>query len=279
MTSPPPPPPPPSAATYELSRDFSITANPNGAWSYGWESTLGGIFGVLPYLKRFASDNGVPLADWQLDSTTAPVIARNMGSTTAVSAGGHFTGPPGTVWMNPGFDGRPENFGVIRFKVPAGQPGTYKVETSVRSLFDTDFSADADFHVLKNGTEVFGEFMVPNSSTGYSNVFRLGPSDTIDFAIGRGADGISGNTGLKIQAAVTRVFTSQITIAGLCHLGQFAFTLNADEGANYDIDASEDLVHWTRLTGITNCPASISITDTDSENFPNRFYRARVVDQ
>ena len=58
----------PPAPTYDLSRDFSTTANPNGAWSYGWQSTLGGSFGLLPYLKTFASDNGVPLADWQLDT-------------------------------------------------------------------------------------------------------------------------------------------------------------------------------------------------------------------
>jgi len=29
-------------AVYNAVNDFSITSNPNGAWSYGWTSTLGG---------------------------------------------------------------------------------------------------------------------------------------------------------------------------------------------------------------------------------------------
>ena len=32
------------AATYDAAADFSITSNPNGSWSYGWEASLGGAF-------------------------------------------------------------------------------------------------------------------------------------------------------------------------------------------------------------------------------------------
>ena len=30
------------AATYDVSNDFSTSSNPNGVWSYGYETTLGG---------------------------------------------------------------------------------------------------------------------------------------------------------------------------------------------------------------------------------------------
>src|SRR5437588_6779441 len=33
-----------AAAKYDAAADFSASANPNGAWSYGWEATLGGAF-------------------------------------------------------------------------------------------------------------------------------------------------------------------------------------------------------------------------------------------
>src|SRR6185369_472376 len=56
--------PPPAVVVYDLSRDWSSTANPNGPWSFGWESVLGGDFGLLPYTKGFFSDNGVPLLSW-----------------------------------------------------------------------------------------------------------------------------------------------------------------------------------------------------------------------
>jgi len=78
---------------------------------------------------------------------------RNMGNATAISAGGTFTGPPGTVWFGPGDDGTPRNFGVIRLTVPQGGDGDYRLETSVRSLFDAANSADSDVHVVKNGQE------------------------------------------------------------------------------------------------------------------------------
>jgi hypothetical protein len=80
--------------------------------------------------------------------------------------------------------------------------------TFVQSLFDFDRSRDADFHVLKNGREVFGQFLPPNSGTSYSNLLSLAAGDTIDFAIGRGADGTTYDTGLKIQATLTPLTNS-----------------------------------------------------------------------
>jgi hypothetical protein len=43
----------------------------------------------------------------------------------------------------------------------------------VRSLFDFARSRDADFHVLRNGHELFGRFLPPNSGASYSNTITL----------------------------------------------------------------------------------------------------------
>src|SRR3954452_351756 len=64
---------------YDLSRDFSTAVNPNGVWTYGAQTALGGSITLLAYVKTYSADNGVPLADWQLTSSLAPTLARNMG--------------------------------------------------------------------------------------------------------------------------------------------------------------------------------------------------------
>src|SRR5207244_2353918 len=78
----------PTAVVYDLSSDFSATVNPTGPWSYGWVSNFNGVFNLLTFEKNFSSDNGVPLADWQVTDVLQPSVVRNMGSTTAISAGG-----------------------------------------------------------------------------------------------------------------------------------------------------------------------------------------------
>jgi N-acetylneuraminic acid mutarotase len=198
------PPQPPPVASFDLSRDYSLAANPNGPWSYGYLTALShGSFGLLGASRTFSADNGVPIAAWELETYQLPGVWKVLGPEVAHSDADHFTAEPGTVYFAPGADGAPENFGAIRFTVPADGGGNYRIETTVVSLFDHDRSRDADFHVLKNGQELFGQFLSPNSGTGYSNVLALVAGDSIDFAIGRGADGLTADTGLKIQASLT----------------------------------------------------------------------------
>src|SRR5262249_51328022 len=113
-------PPPPGPKLYDLSRDFSPSSNPTAAWSYGYLETLDGPFTLLTFIKSFYSHHGAALAASQVGDSFAPGGSRVMGGSTAVSAGGAFTGPPGTVWFGPGNDGSSRNFGVIRLTVPPG---------------------------------------------------------------------------------------------------------------------------------------------------------------
>jgi hypothetical protein len=50
--------------------------------------------------------------------------------------------------------------------------------------------------------------------------------------------------------------------------------LHGEAGRVYNIETSTDLVHWTAWTTQTNSTGTISITDTESKNYPSRFYRA-----
>jgi len=51
-----------------------------------------------------------------------------------------------------------------------------------------------------------------------------------------------------------------------------SFISSADAGADYRIDVSEDLVHWSPLQQISNHPGWLSIDDPASVNSPHRFY-------
>jgi hypothetical protein len=242
-------------------------------------SNLAGPLTLLTSSRTFGADNGVPIGEWNPGGVLHPHVNKVLGPGTAVSAGGAFVGPAGTVDFTPGEDGTAHNFGVIRFTVPAGGTGNYRIVTAVQPLFDGALSADADFHVDKNGQELFGQALSPNRVTGYSNTVTLAVGDTIDFAVGRGADGILGTTGLKIQATVAQLtgtsggplgFTSLVrepgTTAKLC----FA----AVSGNTYTVQASTNLIDW-KVVGIAVADSNgvCEFEDPDSTKFPCRYYR------
>jgi hypothetical protein len=53
-------------------------------------------------------------------------------------------------------------------------------------------------------------------------------------------------------------------------------TLHGEAGRNYIIETSTDLQHWTPWTNVVNSTGTMTVTDTDSTNYPARFYRARL---
>jgi len=189
---------------HDVSRDFSHAANPNGVWSYGWKPSLAGAFTLVSVAGASTCENGVPVQLWEFGvGTVPPLVAYNATSNTGVHDGGQGNYPPGTVWFCAGYDGGPHNFGVIRFTVPTQESGIHLLESAVRCYLDGNRSGDTDYHVVVNGVEVFGEFLPPRSATGYTNTLSLAPGDTVDFMVGRGADGVLYGSGLKIQATLS----------------------------------------------------------------------------
>lgn len=202
---PPPPPPPPPVMVFDVSRDFSTQANPGGPWSYGWKNTFGGPFTRLTFAKPFQAENGVPLFSWQLANDATPSVAYVVGPGTAVSASGQFQAEPGTLWVTAGLDGQPQDFGVVRFTLPMGQSGIYRIETRVRDVFEGPSQGDTDFHVVHNGQEIFGRDVAPHETAAYTNEIALVEGDTVEFAVGRGADGSQMGSALKLEALLRQL--------------------------------------------------------------------------
>ena len=200
-----------SQRVYDLSRDFSPLSNPAGAWSHGYSAALGGTFVPFGVFKYNYDSFGTPVEVWCIATWTVPAVQRNATSTTVYSDGGQGVYPPGTVWYYPGPSNRDDggynpndNFGVLRFTVPAGEGGSYGLETAVRSAYTGPISGDTDFHVLVNGREIFGRFLPREGSASYNTQLTLRAGDTVDFVIGRGADDSFHGSGLIIDATLVR---------------------------------------------------------------------------
>jgi hypothetical protein len=186
---------------FSISEGFGREANPAGVWSYGWKSNFTSQLSLLTHVRSFGADNGAEIRAWELGTFNPPVVAKVVGPHDGFSDGGNFTAPAGTIYFAPGADNTPQNFGVIRFTAPAA--GTYEVVTSVSQLFSGARSADSDFHVITNGVELFGAFLAPNQGTNFAGTVTLNSGDVVEFAVGRGADGQTYDSGLKISAALT----------------------------------------------------------------------------
>jgi len=190
------------AATYELSAGFSPSSNPNGPWAYGWAGSVGGSFTALTVPFTSSADGGQPIPSWQLTTGNTPAVYKNTSGGTITIGGGIASLPAETVWFYPGDDGRPENFGVIRFSLPAGQAGNYLVQASVAPVYPSFPQGDTDFHVVHNGVELFGQFLDPTAVASFNSVVALADGDILEFAIGRGADGSTFGSGLRIAATI-----------------------------------------------------------------------------
>ena len=103
------PPPPATNGLYDLAADFSASSNPNGVWSYGWET--GSNF-VVSASSGTASDvNGVSFNVWSTGGG-APGVVGNLSGITGTEDGGQGQFPTGSVWLL--------SDSVVRFTVPAG---------------------------------------------------------------------------------------------------------------------------------------------------------------
>lgn len=248
-----------SSRVYDVSRDFSpAAANPNGPWSYGWKSGLDGAFSLLAVHETYTVENGVPVEVLWFAARSNPMVGYNATTNTAIHDSGQAVLPPGTVWFEAGYDGTAQNFSAIRFTVPSGETGLYRLESAVQCYLDGDRSGDTDYHVVVNGGEVFGQFLAPRTATGYTNTLSLAAGDTVDFMVGRGADGHAYGSGLKIQATLSEVCIPHAATATATVVGGFVVGATITDGGCGYTDAPLVKIVGGGGSGAT---ATASITD------------------
>ena len=200
-----------TAQVFDASDQFSPTSNPNSPWHYGFQTTLGSGFTLYdtPFTSFGAIDawSSAGLGD-------NPQINHNNTSST------FFASDPGLLieWeanevsLHPGPAGE---YSVLRFVAPAAR--TYHLSVVFQGIDQT--GASTDVHVLKNNGSLFDQqvtgFHLPTS---FSTALTLAQNDTIDFAVGFGANGnyFDDNTGTHVVIIVVPEPSSlTLTTAGI----------------------------------------------------------------
>jgi hypothetical protein len=208
----------PHAHHWDVARDFSISCNPIGPWSYGATDTLGGNFTAFT----------------QTGTITFQVIHGAVGQWvgTYLQGGQYFPiiskfyGDPGTTVSVVGGDGQQDDqeeilvqrlankivmhptlpglgYGVIRWTAP--RSGTYVISVAFFSAEDDGgtISATTDVHVQKNHVSLFDGHVnqigvVEKYSTGRQGI-ALHAGDLIDIAIGPDGDLSSDSTSVDAE--------------------------------------------------------------------------------
>lgn len=159
-----------SAQTYDATADFGIASNPNGVWSYGVTTSLGGALDLLSVpssTSEFLFWNHPTLND-----LNTPLIAKN------ISGGSIANIPNGFLTLHPG----PTTQAVLRFTAPA--TASYSLSTQ----FLTGDHGETTGFVLHNGTTLFSDTTTSDNPS-FGTTLTLLAGDTLDIIVDKGTDG------------------------------------------------------------------------------------------
>lgn len=172
-----------------LGPDFSTTTNPNGAWQYGYETTLGGAFTVYDtfYAGNDATFNGLSVwaASNVLDHQGAhiPVVGANTTGAT-LNPVGTYSVAPGQTIFHPGERGQ---YSVARYTPPSA--GVYVVQVTFSGESGSGGApvTTTDGHLQLNSGELNAGSVTPDDPTQcFAQALQLATTDVIDAAVGNG---------------------------------------------------------------------------------------------
>jgi hypothetical protein len=181
-----------TANAFSAPNDFSLASNPNGAWTYGYTSSLGGTLHTYPDSSTHPSG----LQAWidnSIQSLGAPSVAYNP---AASPTGDCCTVQPGQLAFHPGPNGEQS---VVRWTAPADD--TVKLAASFVGIDGSPTTTDP--HVLHNGVSIFdGTVNRLHAGPYFETTLTVHAGDTIDFAIGNGGNGFFSDSS-ALDAVIT----------------------------------------------------------------------------
>lgn len=195
---------------YSLSGDYSLAANPNGVWRYGWKSNLLSALSLFAYSHSTTEQLGDTAQFWSRFAANDSSIAKNASAFEGGCCGGQVIHPAGAVWMTPGPNGAADNYSVTRFTVPSGGDGVYQVVGLAETDANGSLGGDTEFHFVRSGSLRFSSFLPASTSldttnrAGFTNVLALAAGETLDFLVGRGQDGNYNYSFAEVAVSVTQ---------------------------------------------------------------------------
>jgi hypothetical protein len=177
--------------TFDVADDFSLAGNPNGSWTYGYSTGLGGS---LILNAESLTSNGIEL--WRTNiSSSDPASIYNPTQRVITIPGLQLQ--PGQFAFHPGPNGEYE---VARLKLSSA--GDYSISGTFAGAATNGTTTDV--HILLNGVSIFdGVVNGFGAGTGpsFSLTRSLSAGDSLDFAVGYGSNlnFISDTTALSAQ--------------------------------------------------------------------------------
>ena len=181
-----------ASAQYDPSLQFSPVANPNGVWTYGFETVpLGSTFNLLPASVPIPAAPGPSIDSWQ-----SPPLGNFLGVfhngtaaiQTVTTSGTEISQfDPGMLAMNAGPN---DEYAIVQFTAPAN--GIYTIQGTFEGI-DTVGTVSSVYLLENNIVKATGSVLGfgPGSDDPLSSgPFLLGPGDTLAYAVG----GITGNS-------------------------------------------------------------------------------------
>jgi hypothetical protein len=173
-------------AQYDPSAQFSPINNPNGVWSYGFESVpLGTPFKLLPLPLPVATLPGPAIDSWQSPAFGELGVLHNptAAAQTVATVSDNAIYDPGMLAMHPGPN---DEFGMVQFTAPVN--GFYTIQGVFEGI-DTAWIT-SDVHLLWNNVVVAnGNVLLPGPAGEVplsAGPFLLNVGDTLAYAVGGG---------------------------------------------------------------------------------------------
>lgn len=185
------------ASSFDAATDFSLGSNPNGVWSYGYSSTLGGPFTPDIITKTTTAGNN-NFSSWQGNDMSCgfcgpeifPLVVKNTASTEQVT--GTVDLLAGELALHPAANGE---FAIVRFTAPTAGLFTIASTFEGRDVGgpQSPTGTTTDVHVLLNNAplftgEVTGFGATSDQSFSPPLPLPLSAGDTLDFVVGVGVD-------------------------------------------------------------------------------------------
>lgn len=251
------------AGTYDIAADFSTNSNPNGVWSYGYATVLGG--NLILYTDTSFSTPSV--IGWRnnISLGTPAVFYNRTANTTTIGDGTPNLGPH-QACFHPG----PNEYSIYRFTAPAA--GNYQLQAA---FVGADVGGTTtDVHVLLNDSSIFDGSVNgfgPGTGPSFSTNLMLQANDRIDFEVGNGNNGYF-NDSTGIQATLTS--SPRLSIQPVSAVQtRLSWSTNF---AGFSLESATNLpaAAWIPVTNLTAIQGQ-QFTVTVDTTAPQQYYRLR----
>ena len=212
------------ASTFSITDDFSATANPNGAWSYGWLNGLGGTF--TGYTASLSATAGGTIQSWHDPATYSlgePSVWNNSSSSAYITGSVNYSA--GWAGFHPG-----QHNQMSDFRFTAQTAGTYAVTFDFQGA--DVVGTTSDVHVYTGGNDLFSANVIgygDSTRKSFSSMLFLNAGQTIDIAVGYGPNGSYFYDSTAVRGTIADVTTPvpepetyAMMLAGLGLLGVMA---------------------------------------------------------